>query len=112
MTRVPDKKWRDSTAYAPRFFLSMAIALVAFAVVTYLSTGSLATTALQTFLCAILIQVGYFLATLFLVRREAKERQRRMDPGIPEADKTRDAGRDATKSKVAVSINEPGHSKP
>ncbi|MEW9617605.1 exopolysaccharide production repressor protein [Shinella sp. S4-D37] len=94
----------------------MAIALVAFAVVTYLSTGSLATTALQTFLCAILIQVGYFLATLFLVRREAKERRRQMDPGAPDADKTRDAARDTArdtaKSKVAVSINEPGHSKP
>lgn len=111
MKRVPDKKWRDSMAYAPRFFLSMAIALVAFAVVTYLSTGSLATTALQTFLCAILIQVGYFVTTLVLVRREAKQRHQGTDPGArgtPDIDKSRDAA----KSKVPVSMNEPGHSKP
>ena len=112
MKPAPETKWRESPAYAPRFFLSMAIALVVFAVISYASTGSIATTALRTVVCGVLIQVGYFLATLFLVRREAKERQRRMDPGTPEADKTRDAGRDATKSKVAVSINEPGHSKP
>ncbi|GAA4163116.1 MULTISPECIES: exopolysaccharide production repressor protein [Shinella] len=111
MTRVPDKKWRDSMAYAPRFFLSMAIALVAFAVVTYLSTGSLATTALQTFLCAVLIQVGYFLTTLFLVWREARQRRRGIDAGArgtPDID----TSRDAAKSKVPVSMNEPGHSKP
>ena len=111
MKRVPDKKWQDSMAYAPRFFLSMAIALVAFAVVTYLSTGSLATTALQTFLCAILIQVGYFVTTLVLVRREAKQRHQGTDPGArgtPDIDKSRDAA----KSKVPVSMNEPGHSKP
>lgn len=108
MKRVPDKKWRESMAYAPRFFLSMAIALVAFAVVTYLSTGSLATTALQTFLCAVLIQIGYFLTTLFLVWRAARERRQGIGPGTPDADKTRDAA----KSKVPVSMNEPGHSKP
>ncbi|WP_432349665.1 exopolysaccharide production repressor protein (plasmid) [Shinella yambaruensis] len=105
---MPDKKWRDSMAYAPRFFLSMAIALVAFAVVTYLSTGSLATTALQTFLCAVLIQIGYFLTTLFLVWRAARERRQGIGPGTPDTDKTRDAA----KSKVPVSMNEPGHSKP
>ena len=108
MKRVPDKKRRDSMAYAPRFFLSMAIALVAFAVVSYLSTGSLATTAWQTFLCAILIQIGYFLTTLFLVWRTARERRQGADPGTPDADKSRDAA----KSKVPVSMNEPGHSKP
>ncbi len=107
MKRAPETKWRDSMAYAPRFFLSMAIALVAFAVVTYVSTGSLATTALQTFICAVLIQVGYFLATLYLVWRTAKARRPAADAalrGKPDLDKS--------KAKVPVSMNEPGHSKP
>ena len=40
-----------------------------------LSTGSIVTTAIQTLICAVLIQVGYFLATLYLVWRTAKERK-------------------------------------
>jgi exopolysaccharide production repressor protein len=104
MKREPDKKWRESLAYAPRFFLSMAFALAAFAAVTYVSTGSLATTALQTFVCAVLIQIGYFLTTLFLVWRTARERRHIADAGKQDLDK-------AT-TTVPVSMNEPGHSKP
>ncbi len=100
MTPVPETKWRDSTAYAPRFFLSMAIALAAFATITYIGTGSLATTAIRTLVCAVLIQAGYFLTLLFLVRRAAKAR------------KAGEAEPEKPKAKVAVSMNEPGHSKP
>ena len=42
-------------------------ALVAFAVVSYLITHSLWTTLIQTAICAVLIQIGYFAAVLFLV---------------------------------------------
>ncbi|QRI66540.1 exopolysaccharide production repressor protein (plasmid) [Shinella sp. PSBB067] len=104
MKRAPETKWRDSTAYAPRFFLSMGIALVAFAAVTYVSTGSIATTALRTFLCAILIQVGYFLATLYLVWRTAKARRAGTGTARPDLEKA--------KPQVSVPMNEPGHSKP
>ncbi|MGX5720337.1 exopolysaccharide production repressor protein [Shinella zoogloeoides] len=97
MKPAPETKWRESPAYAPRFFLSMAIALVVFAVISYASTGSIATTALRTVVCGVLIQVGYFLATLFLVRRAARARQ---------------AALEKSKPKVSVSMNEPGHSKP
>lgn len=90
-------------AYAPRFFLSMLFALVAFAIVTYVVTGSIATTAIQTLICAVLIQVGYFLATLYLVWREAKARKSGIDTGKQDLDKT--------KPKVPVAMNEPGHSK-
>ena len=106
MKRAPETKWRDSMAYAPRFFLSMAIALVAFAVVTYISTGSIATTALQTLICAALIQVGYFLTTLYLVWRTAKARKADAELGRAKPDL------DKAKPKVSVSMNEPGHSKP
>lgn len=106
MKRAPETKWRDSLAYAPRFLVSMGIALVAFAVVTYISTGSLATTALQTFLCAVLIQIGYFLATLYLVWRTAKARKADTGQGQARSDL------DKVKPKVSVSMNEPGHSKP
>ncbi|WP_329605584.1 exopolysaccharide production repressor protein [Rhizobium alarense] len=66
---------RESVAYAPRFLVSMAFALVAFAVVSYLSTGSVWTTVVWTLACAVLIQVGYFLALLVLVWKAARERQ-------------------------------------
>jgi exopolysaccharide production repressor protein len=103
MKRAPETKSRDSLAYAPRFFLSMLFALVAFAVVTYLATGSFATTAIQTLVCAVLIQVGYFLTMLYLVRQEAKARKSEADGSKPDLDK-------AT-PKVPVTMNEPGHSK-
>jgi exopolysaccharide production repressor protein len=62
--------------YAPRVFLSMIGALAAFAVATYYLNGSLASTAIQTLICAVLIQVGYFIAFLFLVWKEGRERRR------------------------------------
>lgn len=43
--------------------------LVVFAVASYAITGSLVTTLINTALCAVLIQLGYFLAVLFLVWR-------------------------------------------
>lgn len=107
MKQAPNTKWRDSIAYAPRFFLSMAIALVAFAIVTYLSTGSIVTTAIQTVICAVLIQVGYFLATLYLVWRTAKQRKSALEQGL----RSKQEPEKAT-PKVPVSLNEPGHSKP
>lgn len=73
--------------FAPRFLVSMFGALAAFGVATYFLTGSLATAAVQTLICAVLIQVGYFIAVLFLVRKEARERRKHSPtklPGTPE----------------------------
>ena len=106
MKPAPDTKWRDSMAYAPRFFLSMAIVLMAFAAVTYASTGSIATTAIRTLVCAVLIQIGYFLAVLYLTWRTSKARKEKADPAHLAADLEK-----AT-PKVSVSMNKPGHSKP
>lgn len=44
-------------------------ALVVFAVVTYVVTQSLWTTLINTAICAVVIQVGYFVAILAMIRR-------------------------------------------
>lgn len=64
--------------FAPRVFVSMLGALAAFAIVTFILTGSAWTTAWQTLACAILIQVGYFAAVLVLVAREGRERRKQV----------------------------------
>jgi exopolysaccharide production repressor protein len=53
--------------------------LLVFAITTYVITQSLWTTLIQTVICAVLLQVGYFVAVLFLVWRSA---------GRPEAEET------------------------
>ena len=45
--------------------------LVVFAIASYLITRSLWSTFIQTVICAVLVQVGYFAAVLFLVWRSA-----------------------------------------
>ncbi|MDI7862055.1 exopolysaccharide production repressor protein [Rhizobiaceae bacterium n13] len=72
--------------YAPQVFFSMLGALIVFAVGTYLLSGSVSTTLIQTLICAVLLQVGYFGAVLFLVWRDARLRQqeRRGNPSMPD----------------------------
>ncbi|TDW25887.1 exopolysaccharide production repressor protein [Rhizobium azibense] len=60
--------------YAPRVFISMIGALAVFAVATYWLNGSLTTTLIDTVICAVLLQLGYFGGVLFLVWKEAKAR--------------------------------------
>jgi len=97
--------------YAPRVFTSMLGALLAFAVASYFMSGSFLTAFLQTVVCAIIIQIGYFLGVLYLLRREkqsmgagsgaeaALERRKRdilghddMHPGHPGATPNMPAG--------------------
>ncbi|CDN49602.1 exopolysaccharide production repressor protein [Neorhizobium galegae] len=61
--------------YAPRVFISMTVTLIVFAVAAYLITGSFYTAVIQTLICAVLIQAGYFAAVLYLVRREKQIRE-------------------------------------
>jgi len=56
----------------PRFVLGMLATLLAFAVATFLLTHSIWQTLLGTVVCAVLIQVGYFLFVLFFVLRTPK----------------------------------------
>lgn len=64
--------------YGPRALVSMLTVLLVFAGATYLLNGSFVTTLWQTLLCALILQVGYFIAVLLLVRREAAARHRNL----------------------------------
>ena len=56
--------------YAPRVFVSMLAVLVVFAISTYFMSGSLLSALIQTLICAVIIQTGYFIGVLYLVHRE------------------------------------------
>ncbi|NTJ44403.1 exopolysaccharide production repressor exox [Agrobacterium larrymoorei] len=58
--------------HAPRVFISMICALMVFAVATYFIHGSFYTAFIQTLICLVIIQIGYFVGVLFLVSREKK----------------------------------------
>lgn len=58
--------------YAPRVFFSMIGALLIFAVATYFIQGSFYTAFIQTLICAVILQTGYFIAILVLVAREKR----------------------------------------
>lgn len=62
--------------YAPRAFVSMIAVLLVFALAIYWSTGSFFTTVWQTVACAVILQIGYFIGVLYLVRREKEKRER------------------------------------
>lgn len=57
----------------PRFLVGMISVLLVFAVSTYAMSGSLGSTLLQTLVCAVLLQLGYFLVVLVLVARGERE---------------------------------------
>ena len=56
------------------FLLNLIGVSIVFALTTYLTTGSWWTTLIQTVICAVLVQVGYFAAVLFLVRRSGTQK--------------------------------------
>lgn len=53
------------------FLRGLFVVLLVFAITTYVVTRSLWTTFIQTGICALLAQIGYFAAVLFLVWRSA-----------------------------------------
>jgi exopolysaccharide production repressor protein len=52
----------------PVFLGSLILLLLTFAVSTYLITGSIWTTFVNTVICAILVQIGYFVSSFAVVR--------------------------------------------
>ncbi|AHK45818.1 MULTISPECIES: exopolysaccharide production repressor protein [Ensifer] len=93
--------------FAPRVFASMIGALAVFAIVTYLLNGSLTSTLIQTLVCAVLMQVGYFLAVVFLVWKKARERDRQAAENARATTDEKQAG------KVSPGrLNRPGHFNP
>lgn len=65
--------------YAPRVFISMMCALLVFAVATYIIHGSFYTSLIQTLICLVIIQVGYFIGVLFLVAKEKRRMRAILD---------------------------------
>jgi exopolysaccharide production repressor protein len=55
------------------FLRGLIIVLLAFAISIYLLTGSLWGTFVQTLICGILIQIGYFVAVMLLVWRSVSK---------------------------------------
>ena len=91
---------------APRVIVSMIAVLIVFAIGTYALNGSVSTTFWQTVLCAVLLQIGYFIGVLVLVSRVARQKRLAL---VRENIATPDA--DAMKSNATpVSrLNTPGH---
>lgn len=90
--------------YAPRVLVSMLGALAVFAIVTYFLNGSLSSTLIQTVICAVLMQVGYFFAVLYLVWKKAREKERQA------AEMAQLAGDDKSAAKTAPRrLHRPGH---
>jgi NADH:ubiquinone oxidoreductase subunit 6 (subunit J) len=55
------------------FLRGLIMVLLAFAISTYLLTASLWSTLVQTLICGILIQIGYFVAVMLLVWRSVSK---------------------------------------
>ncbi|MCJ8517476.1 exopolysaccharide production repressor protein [Pseudorhizobium tarimense] len=70
--------------YAPRVFFSMICVLLVFAVAAFWQSGSLLTALLSTVVCAVLLQVGYFVGILYLVRQEKRHRSGAAEPSHPQ----------------------------
>ncbi len=88
--------------YGPRVMMSMVGVLIVFGLVTYALTGSLTTTLIQTAVSAVLLQVGYFLAVLYLVAKEARQRKSDLETSATD---------DKAKSTPVSRLNNPGPSK-
>jgi exopolysaccharide production repressor protein len=71
------------------FLRGMLIALTAFAITTYVVTQSAWTTFVWTLVCAVLIQVGYFVTVLILIWGSSHGRQG--DDGAPEGEQIQSA---------------------
>lgn len=65
--------------YAPRVFLSMGCVLLVFATAAYWLSRSASTALLATIVSAVLLQVGYFVCILYLVRQEEYRRHQNTD---------------------------------
>jgi exopolysaccharide production repressor protein len=70
----------------PVFLRGLILLLCAFAVATYLITGSVWSTLIDTVICAVLVQAGYFAVVLYLVWRTPSRARPERDAGLREAE--------------------------
>ena len=80
----------------PVFLRGLIVVLIAFAIATYAITGSAWGTFIDTVICAVLVQVGYFAVVLFMVWRAPPVSQ----PGRGES--RREAGQGAPTDEQAA----------
>jgi exopolysaccharide production repressor protein len=82
----------------PVFLRGLVVLLVAFAIATYVISGSAWTTFIDTLICAVLVQVGYFAVVLFIVWRT---------PAVQQAERggsRRDAGQGAPSEEQPAKV--------
>lgn len=65
---------------APKVFFCMIAVLLVFAASTYQLSGSISETIIKSIIAAIVLQVGYFIAIVYFVAREAKARKAARGP--------------------------------
>ncbi|SFO64773.1 Exopolysaccharide production repressor [Mesorhizobium sp. NFR06] len=73
---VDDRTWSRRSVgqmYFPQFLVGMVATLLAILGWTFQSTGSIWAALGWTFLAALILQVGYFAAVVWLVQREGRE---------------------------------------
>lgn len=63
----------------PLFLRGFLITLVVFAIANYAITHSISTTIINTVICAVLVQVGYFAAVLLMVWRSGAANKNNTD---------------------------------
>jgi exopolysaccharide production repressor protein len=89
--------------YAPRVLISMTIVLLVFAVSAYLISGSAYTAFINTLICAVIVQIGYFIGVLYLVSREKKLREQGLSTESAAA-KPKDSRRDGLRADTAPNL--------
>lgn len=96
--------------YAPRVLVSMFATLAVFAVAAYVMSGSFWTALGATVLCAVILQVGYFIGIVYLVRREKAQmdRKRSKDGGSAKS-RTDATGRDSLTTEAPARVHIQDH---
>jgi exopolysaccharide production repressor protein len=87
--------------HAPKVFFSMIGALLIFAATTYYLSGSLSDTIIKSIIAAIVLQVGYFVAIVYFVAKEAKARK----AALGEQEKVRASPSEASQSPSIPEAN-------
>lgn len=95
--------------YAPRVFVSMIGTLAVFAVAAYVMSGSFWTALMETFLCALILQVGYFIGIVYLVRREKAEMEAARSDGAAAKPRAETTARDNLTAEAPARLHIQDH---
>lgn len=96
--------------YAPRVFVSMLGTLAVFAVAAYVMSGSFWTAFFETILCALILQIGYFIGIVYLVRREKAQMEKSRSAEGTHAKARSDAGgRDSLSAEAPARVHIQDH---